>query len=75
MFRGFILCVLAGAAMVPAGYVGSLFVPSRYSRKYDGGVFDESPTLLCVTRGLSGREPLRINCRPEATWIVLRVPK
>src|SRR5262249_38488998 len=51
---------------------GSLFVPSRYSRKYDGGVFDESPTMLCVTRGLSGREPLRINCRPEATWITLR---
>jgi predicted MPP superfamily phosphohydrolase len=52
--------------------VGSVFVPSRYSRKYDQGVFFEPPTVLSVSRGISGREPLRINCRPEVTWIILR---
>src|SRR5262249_51531929 len=26
--------------------VGSVFVPSRYGRRYDTGVFDESPTVL-----------------------------
>ena len=52
--------------------LGSLFVPSRYSRKYDQGVFFESPTLLSVNRGISGREPLRINCHPEVTWLTLK---
>jgi predicted MPP superfamily phosphohydrolase len=51
--------------------VGSLVVPSRYGRKYDCGTFDEPPTVLHVSRGLSGQEPLRINCRPEATKLIL----
>ena len=51
--------------------VGSLVVPSRYGRKYDCGTFDEPPTVLHVSRGLSGQEPLRINCRPEVTKLVL----
>jgi predicted MPP superfamily phosphohydrolase len=52
--------------------VGSIFVPSRYSRRYDYGTFDENPTLLYVSRGLAGLHPLRYNCRPEVTRIVLR---
>jgi predicted MPP superfamily phosphohydrolase len=51
---------------------GSLFVPSLYSRRYDCGLFWEAPTLMYVSRGLSGREPLRYNCRPEVTKFVLR---
>lgn len=52
--------------------IGPLFVPSRYSRRYDSGQFRFGPTLMSVSRGLSGREPLRYNCRPEITRIVLR---
>lgn len=52
---------------------GSLFVPSVYSRRFDCGLFWEDPTLVYVTRGLAGREPLRYNCRPEVTRFVLRV--
>lgn len=62
--------VHGGQVRVPV--LGSLFVPSRYSRKYDQGVFFESPTLLSVNRGISGREPLRIHCHPEVTWITLK---
>jgi Ca2+-transporting ATPase len=62
--------VHGGQVRVPI--LGSLFVPSRYSRKYDQGVFFESPTLLSVNRGISGREPLRINCYPEVTWLTLK---
>jgi len=51
--------------------IGSLVVPSRYGRRYDCGTFNEPPTVLHVSRGLSGQEPLRINCRPEATKLVL----
>jgi predicted MPP superfamily phosphohydrolase len=52
--------------------VGSIFVPSRFSRKYDCGLFHEPPTLLYVSRGLAGQHPIRINCRPEVTRIELR---
>jgi len=54
--------------------IGSIFVPSRYSRKYDCGTFHEPPTLLHVSRGLGGQQPLRYCCRPEVTRIVLRCP-
>jgi predicted MPP superfamily phosphohydrolase len=66
--------VLAGhlhGGQVRLPVVGSLVVPSRYGRKYDCGTFDEPPTVLHVSRGLSGQEPLRINCRPEVTKLVL----
>jgi predicted MPP superfamily phosphohydrolase len=52
--------------------IGSLFVPSRFSRKYDMGTFHEPPTVLHVNRGLSGKEPVRFRCRPQVTRIVLR---
>jgi hypothetical protein len=51
---------------------GPLFVPSWYSRRYDGGLYFEPPTLLHVCRGLSGKQPLRYNCRPEVTRLTLR---
>ena len=50
---------------------GSLVVPSRYGRKFDGGTYHEPPTVLHVSRGLSGEEPLRINCRPEVSKLIL----
>jgi predicted MPP superfamily phosphohydrolase len=52
--------------------IGSVLVPSRYSRRYDGGTYEEPPTVLHVCRGLSGQHPLRYNCRPEVTKIILR---
>ncbi|HZU39388.1 MAG TPA: metallophosphoesterase, partial [Gemmataceae bacterium] len=51
--------------------IGSVYVPSRFSRKYDCGSFHEPPTLLHVSRGLAGKQPLRWRCRPEVTKIVL----
>jgi predicted MPP superfamily phosphohydrolase len=52
--------------------VGSILVPSRYGRWYDCGTFAEGPTVLHVTRGLSGQYPLRWNCRPEVVLLTLR---
>ena len=52
--------------------LGSIFVPSRYGRRFDAGTFEEPPTVLHVSRGLAGQHPLRINCRPEVTRLVLR---
>src|SRR5262245_28218543 len=36
--------------------VGSVFVPSLYGRRYDCGIFEETPTTLHVSRGLGGQQ-------------------
>ena len=52
--------------------LGPVYSPSRYGCRYASGVFWKAPTLLIVSRGISGREPVRYFCRPELTKIVLR---
>jgi uncharacterized protein len=52
--------------------IGSMFVPSRYSRRYDMGTFHEPPTILHVNRGLAGKEAIRFRCHPQVTRITLR---
>ncbi len=52
--------------------LGPVYAPSRYGTRYAGGVFWEDPTLLYVSRGISGRHPLRWRCPPELTKLVLR---
>jgi predicted MPP superfamily phosphohydrolase len=47
-------------------------MPSRFGRWYDEGSFDEPPSILYVSRGLSGEEPIRYNCTPEVTLLTLR---
>lgn len=51
---------------------GPVYVPSRTGGRYASGAFFESPTLLYVSRGISGRHPLRLNCPPELTRLILR---
>lgn len=52
--------------------IGPIVCQSHYGVKYASGVFYEPPTLLHVSRGVSGCQPLRINCRPELAVLVLR---
>ncbi|HEY4259682.1 MAG TPA: metallophosphoesterase [Schlesneria sp.] len=52
--------------------LGPVYSPSRYGCRYASGVFWRDPTLLCVSRGISGKEPLRYNCPPEVTKLILR---
>jgi hypothetical protein len=52
--------------------LGSVLTPSIYGRRYDCGTFDEPPTALHVSRGLGGIQPLRYNCRPEVTKLILK---
>ena len=51
--------------------VGPIISPSRHGVKYASGLFYESPTLMHVSRGISGLHPIRINCLPEVTKLVL----
>jgi predicted MPP superfamily phosphohydrolase len=59
-----------GQVVLPA--IGPVYSPSLSGCRYSGGTYWKSPTLLHVSRGLSGRHPLRINCRPEIARLILR---
>jgi predicted MPP superfamily phosphohydrolase len=52
--------------------IGPLVSPSYFGVKYASGVFYEAPTLVHVSRGVSGLDPIRINCLPEVTKLILR---
>ncbi len=69
---GLMLCghVHGGAIRVPL--IGSIFVPSVYGRRFDTGTFEESGTAMVVSRGISGKEPLRIRCNPQAIRVTLK---
>jgi len=52
--------------------IGPVYSPSIYGCRYAGGVYFEAPTLLSVSRGISGRHPLRVGARPEIGRLTLR---
>ncbi len=52
--------------------VGPIVSPSRHGIRYASGVFQAPPTIMHVSRGVSGEIPLRLNCRPEVAKITLR---
>jgi predicted MPP superfamily phosphohydrolase len=58
-----------GQVVLPV--LGPVYSPSIYGTRYASGVFWEEPTLLYVSRGISGRHPLRWRCPPELTKLVL----
>ncbi|MBI3839979.1 MAG: metallophosphoesterase [Planctomycetia bacterium] len=51
--------------------VGPLVCPSWHGTKYSAGFFHEPPTVLHVSRGTASLFPLRINCPPELSKLVL----
>ncbi|NOX56812.1 MAG: metallophosphoesterase [Planctomycetes bacterium] len=52
--------------------IGPVYSPSLHGCVYSGGAYWRPPTLLYVSRGLSGRHPLRWGCKPELTKLVLK---
>ena len=54
---------------------GAIVTPSRQGVKYASGVFYAPPTIMHVTRGISGNFPLRLNCPPELSHLLLRAVK
>ncbi len=53
--------------------IGPVVCPSRYGVHYASGLFHVPPTLMHVSRGLSGVHTLRFNCPPEITLLQLRL--
>lgn len=60
-----------GGQVVPP-LVGPIYAPSLHGCRYISGAFDAPPTLLYVSRGISGRHPIRWRCPPELTRLILR---
>lgn len=61
--------VHGGAIRVP--FLTSIFVPSRYGRRFDMGVFESRGAVMVVSRGIGGKEPLRLRCNPQALRLKL----
>jgi predicted MPP superfamily phosphohydrolase len=51
--------------------VGPIIAPSRFGVRYASGTFYEAPTLMHVSRGISGLQPIRWNCPPELALLQL----
>ncbi len=54
--------------------LGPLVAPSHYGSQFASGVFYLQPTLMHVSRGLSGVHPFRWFCPPEISILTLRNP-
>lgn len=52
--------------------IGSIFMPSRYSRRFDRGYFARGQLRLHVSQGIAGKHPIRYGCVPEVTRLTLR---
>jgi uncharacterized protein len=62
-----------GQVLLPL--IGPVYSPSRYGCCYPSGIFRRGSSVMHVSRGLAGRHPLRIGCRPEVTRLVIRSPQ
>ncbi|MGL4424136.1 MAG: metallophosphoesterase [Gemmataceae bacterium] len=66
------LCGHVHGGQIRVPVVGSIFIPSVYSRRFDEGIFQEGPTTMVVNRGLSGKEPLRFRCHAQVRTLILK---
>ncbi len=55
--------------------VGPVLSPSRHGVRYASGTFYSRPTVMYVSRGVSAELPIRFNCEPELSHLVLRVSR
>jgi predicted MPP superfamily phosphohydrolase len=71
--HGYHLC-LAGhthGGQIRLPKLGAILCPSRFGARYASGTFYEPPTLMHVSRGVSGTRQSRYNCPPEVTQLIL----
>ncbi len=51
--------------------VGPIVAPSRHGSRFASGVFRLPPTVMHVSRGLAGTQPLRFRCPPEISLLTI----
>ena len=54
--------------------IGPVYAPSRHGVRHAGGTYREGGLLMHVSRGVSGKQPVRYGATPEVTRITLRSP-
>lgn len=52
--------------------LGAILAPSKSGVRYASGVFQAGSTVMHVSRGMSSKAPIRWNCPPEASLLILR---
>ncbi len=52
--------------------IGPIVAPSKYGVLYAAGTFQIGKTLMHVSRGISGDEPIRFGCPPELGLFTIR---
>lgn len=66
-----VLCGHTHGGQVRFPGIGALFIPGRYGRRYQMGLYQVGSRYLHVHPGLGGPIPLRIGCTPELTRLIL----
>jgi predicted MPP superfamily phosphohydrolase len=69
------LCGHTHGGQIRFPILGALLMPSLYGVKFDCGLFNLPPTILHVTRGVSGEKTLRWNCPPEIVLLTLHAQR
>jgi uncharacterized protein len=69
------LCGHTHGGQIRLPLAGAILAPSRHGVKFDCGLFDLPPTILHVSRGVSGKQALRWNCPPEIALLALHAPQ
>jgi predicted MPP superfamily phosphohydrolase len=67
-----VLCGHTHGGQVRLPGLGALFIPARYGRRYQMGLYRSGGSFLHVHPGIGGYPPLRIACPPEITRLILR---
>jgi len=66
-----LLCGHTHGGQIRLPLIGPLVSPSRFGVDFAGGTFHRPPTLMHVSRGVSGTRQFRWNCPPELTRLTL----
>jgi predicted MPP superfamily phosphohydrolase len=67
-----LLCGHTHGGQIRFPWIGPIIAPSKYGSRFASGVFYQSPTLMHVSRGLSGVHTIRLGCLPEVSVLELR---
>ena len=66
-----LLCGHTHGGQIRLPVLGPIVAPSKYGSRFASGVFFRNPTLMHVSRGMSGVHPFRWGCIPEVTVLEL----
>lgn len=67
-----LVCGHTHGGQIRLPFFGAIVVPSKHEGRYAAGFFRQNRVLMYVSRGLGAVPPIRILCKPELAFFVLR---